>query len=123
MAVRAAVLGCCAGVTIFVPFFGLIVAIVGSFSVSLLSFVMPSAMVLACAVTTGWLPLDSIDGADDGDGDPQAAAAAVSQPAAVRAGFAMGWAVMAAEAMLLLCGVATCLLTTALTVSSAATGA
>jgi amino acid permease len=145
MGVRAAVLCCCACVAIFVPFFGLIVAIVGSFSVSLLSFVIPSAMVLACAVTTSWLPgrrsdspeplssgrsksspyisLDSIDGAD-GDGDPEAAAAAtVSRPAAVRAGFAMGWAVMAAEAMLLLCGVATCLLTTALTVSSAATGA
>ena len=49
LGVRIAIVCISTSITIFVPFFGLIVAIIGSFSVSILSFVLPSAMHLACA--------------------------------------------------------------------------
>jgi hypothetical protein len=46
---RVFMVGLATGASVLFPHFGLIVAIIGSFSVTLVSFVLPSAMCLLCA--------------------------------------------------------------------------
>ena len=111
-------------IAIAAPHFGLIVAIIGSFSVSLLSFVLPSAMNLAVitgdVMTAECFPRNGqYQGFESSDGGN------FSVTSALRGGNGVcgsQWVTreMAREGVLLALGIATCALTTTLTVLSAA---
>ena len=111
-------------IAIAAPHFGLIVAIIGSFSVSLLSFVLPSAMYLAVitgdVMTAECFPRNGqYQGFESSDGGN------FSVTSTLRGGNGVcgsQWVTreMAREGVLLAFGIATCALTTTLTVLSAA---
>lgn len=118
-------------VSIYFPDFGLIVAIIGSFSVSLLSFVLPSAMHLAVVtgdlMIAGRVPRSSLamaprDGSEGGRlGVPLGEMAHLSAAVSTTPPLSLGAAIkleLVHEGVLLVLGIATCALTTFLTVFS-----
>lgn len=118
LAVRLALIATGTAVAIVAPDFGLIVSIIGSFSVSLLSFVLPSAMHLAIAagdviVVEGAAHSSylSVPGAQTGRGSSSGGALQVVRGLCSKQEFVL-------EGFLLVLGAATCALTTSLTVLS-----
>lgn len=96
---RIGLVALCTSVAMVVPDFGLMVSIIGNFSVSMVSFVLPSAMSLACAHRQeAYLPIDT----------PQ------QLP---KLPFRSAWYYV--DMVLLVVGVITCAITTFLTLSSA----
>lgn len=102
---RIALVAVCTSVAMVVPDFGLMVSIIGNFSVSMVSFVLPSAMALACAhLDSDYLPVGDIT---------------TGHVHIKRGPFKSSWYYV--DMVLLAVGVITCVSTTCLTLASAFT--
>ena len=120
LAVRLVLIATGTAVAIAAPDFGLIVAIIGSFSVSLLSFVLPSAMHLA--ITVGDTIVEQSAPRTSYTSVPGAQASCGSRGAQQVLGYLCSRPAFVLEGLLLALGVATCALTTSLTVFSFVAG-
>lgn len=99
----------CTGVALAIPDFGLMVSIIGNFSVSMVSFVLPSAMAVACTTRSAPGRTSYLALAEQGH--------LTAAPGQQTPSFRSSWYYV--DIALLILGIFTCVSTTYLTLSSA----